>query len=132
MTDTSTSSAFSAWPEAMVKELEANRDNGHVGHKLVSETDAVRVWHLSLEPGERIGFHCHVLNYFWTALNGGRARSHYSDGRIADVNYVPGETKHISFGAGDRMQHDLHNIGDTTLLFVTVEFKMGPNAPLQL
>ena len=53
--------------------------HGMVGQRLLSETDAVRVWRIELAPGERVAFHTHVLNYFWTALSPGRSRSH--DGR---------------------------------------------------
>ncbi len=60
----------------------------------MSETERVRVWHLSLEPGERIGFHTHVLDYFWTAMTSGKARSHYGDGEIREVSYAAGDTKH--------------------------------------
>jgi hypothetical protein len=98
----------------------------------VSETDRVRVWHLSLDPGQRIGFHTHVLDYFWTALTPGRARSHYGDGDIRDVSYEAGDTKHHVYGAGEFMIHDLENIGDTPLIFATVEFLQSANAPLKV
>jgi hypothetical protein len=62
------------WPAAMRKEFSENQFNGCVGSVLVSETDRVRVWHLSIPPGKRCNFHRHVLNYFWTAHNAGRAR----------------------------------------------------------
>jgi quercetin dioxygenase-like cupin family protein len=113
-------------------EFERNAGSGRVGKTLVSETDRVRVWSLTLHPSERIGFHTHVLDYFWTAVTGGRARSHYGDGRISEVSYKPGDTQHHTFGAGEFMTHDLENIGDTDLIFTTVEFKESANAPLIL
>lgn len=118
------------WPPALLEELEKNRQNGRVGQYLASETDKVRVWHLTLAPGERIGFHRHVLNYFWTALSGGQARSHYEDGRTVEVSYRTGDTKHFTFAKGESMQHDLENIGDSPLSFVTVEFKDSANTAL--
>src|SRR5215467_15878297 len=59
-----------AWPAALQEEFaaEARRPNGCVGSELVSETDKVRVWTIRLRPGQRFGFHRHVLNYFWTAV----------------------------------------------------------------
>ncbi|CAH1663633.1 cupin domain-containing protein [Chelatococcus asaccharovorans] len=113
-------------------EFIANRGNGRVGSRLVSETERVRVWTLKLEPGERIGFHTHVLDYFWTAVTGGRARSQYADGRVAEMCYEPGDTQHHTYGAGEFMIHDLHNIGDTELVFTTVEFVQSANAPLDV
>jgi len=118
------------WPNALRQEFAERAGNGQVGSRLVSETDRVRVWSLTLEPGERIGFHTHVLDYFWTAVTGGRARSHYADGRIAEVTYTPGDTQHHRFGPGEFMIHDLENIGDTELMFTTVEFLDSANVAL--
>jgi quercetin dioxygenase-like cupin family protein len=61
--------------------------------RLLSETDHVRVWEIRLAPGERIGFHRHVLDYFWTAVTPGRARSHPEDGTIVEAVYSAGETR---------------------------------------
>ena len=111
----------------------ADEGNGMVGQRLLSETDAVRVWRIELAPGERVGFHKHVLNYFWTATSAGKSRSHYADGRVLDTEYALGTTRHYSFGKGESMVHDLENIGDTVLSFTTVELKTGSaNAPLPL
>ncbi len=122
-----------AWPQWRRDELAANTANGHVGTKLASETKRGRVWLLTLQPGERVGFHRHVLDYFWTVTSpGGRGRSHYGDGRVAEVEYAEGDTKHLTFGAGESMIHDLENIGDGPLSFVTVEFFDSPNQPLPL
>ena len=98
----------------------------------MSETERVRVWHLSLAPGERIGFHTHVLDYFWTAMTSGKARSHYGDGEIREVSYAAGDTKHHIYAPGEFMTHDLENIGDTPLIFATVEFLHSANAPLEV
>lgn len=113
-------------------EFEANRRNGKVGSSLVSETDRVRVWHICLAPGERLPVHCHVLDYFWTAVTPGRARSNTADGQVLDVSYEKGETKHLNFADGEFMMHDLQNIGDEDLIFTTVEFKQSANQPLPL
>ncbi|MGB9141938.1 MAG: hypothetical protein WCB71_07050 [Aestuariivirga sp.] len=114
-------------------ELEKAPQNGRVGHVLVSETDAVRVWMISLQPGERIAYHCHVLNYFWTATAAGTSKSRYGDGRVAETTYKIGDTRHYTFGKGESMIHDLENISQTPLGFVTVELKIGSaNQPLPL
>lgn len=120
------------WTPALRNELERNTNNGRVGSTLVSETDDLRVWQIKLEPGERLPFHRHVLNYFWTVLTDGEGRSHYGDGRIAEVQYKAGDTKHLVHGPGQSMIHDLENIVDTTLLFTTVEFLKSGNQPLPL
>jgi beta-alanine degradation protein BauB len=125
-------SAPAALPLALQEEFVARAGNGQVGSRLVSETERVRVWYLSLKPGERIGFHTHVLDYFWTAVTVGQARSHYGDGRTVEVSYLSGDTRHHRYGLGEFMIHDLENIGETELVFTTVEFLDSANAPLEL
>ena len=119
-----------AWPAEIQAEFARNRENGCVGTRLVSETDRVRVWEIRLAPGERIGFHRHVLDYFWTAINPGRARSHLQDGSTVESDYAAGETRHASYGPGEYKIHDLENIGETELIFTTVEFLDSANRPL--
>jgi hypothetical protein len=119
-----------AWPEALQREYEANEFNGCVGSVLVSETDRLRVWHLYIPSGRRCNFHRHVNDYFWTAHGPGKARGYYHDGRIVDVTHYEGETQHFTFGKGEFFAHSVENIGDTDLLFTTVEFLDGPNNPL--
>lgn len=121
-----------AWPEVIRKEFDANQFNGRVGTRLLSETDRVRVWEIRLAPGERIGFHRHVLDYFWTAVTPGRAQSHAEDGTIVEAIYAAGETRHFVYGKGEYKIHDLENVGEADLWFTTVEFIGSANAPLEL
>jgi len=123
--------APTAWPEQLRRELEAGQMSGVVGSVLVSETERVRVWHLRIPPGGRCGFHRHVLDYFWTAHNAGRARTYAEDGSVTEHEYTAGETRHMHYAAGEFMVHNVENIGSTELLFTTVEFLEGSaNAPL--
>ena len=123
-----------AWPAALQEEFaaEARHPNGCVGSELVSETDKVRVWTIRLKPGQRFGFHRHVLNYFWTAMTPCRGRQHLMDGSTVEYTYAPGETRHESYGPGEFKVHDLENIGDGEMVFMTVEFLDSANAPLTL
>jgi hypothetical protein len=120
------------WPEDIRAELIRDLANGRVGQRLLSETDRVRVWGLTLAPGERIGFHRHVLDYFWVALTAGRSLSRYATGESSEFSYEAGMTRHFSFEEGGFILHDLTNIGDTDLVFTTVEFKDSPNSPLPI
>jgi hypothetical protein len=119
-------------PEPLRSESLAGLSNGVVGSVLVSETDRVRVWHLRIAPGARCAFHRHQLDYFWTAMTGGQARNINMDGSVSDVTYVPGDTKHFTFGPGEYFVHSVENVGPTELVFTTVEFKGGPNPPLDV
>lgn len=116
--------------DALRQDLEAGRRNGRVGSRLVSETERLRVWLIELKPGDRLPFHTHVNDYFWTATSAGRALSQYADGRVAESGYAVGDTKHFTFGPGESMTHDLENIGESILCFTTVEFLGGVNEPL--
>jgi hypothetical protein len=128
--DVSAVRIYEPWPEWVTHELERNRHNGCVGTRLLSETDRVRVWEIRLKPSERIGFHRHVLDYFWTAVTPGRARSHQLDGATIETSYHAGQTQHATYGPGEYKIHDLQNIGDTDLIFTTVEFLDSANEPL--
>ena len=122
----------SEWPPDIKDEFERERrnPNGCVGTELLSETDKVRVWIIRLKPGERAGFHRHVLNYFWTSVNGGRARQHLMDGSTVEHEYAPGETRHETYGPGQFKVHDLENLSDREMIFNTIEFLDSPNQPL--
>jgi quercetin dioxygenase-like cupin family protein len=123
-----------AWPHWLAQEFEQERQrpNGCVGTELLSETDRVRIWTIRLKPGERVGFHRHVLDYFWSAISPGRGRQHLQDGSTVEHTYRAGETRHETYGKGEFKVHDLENIGDTELVFATVEFLNSANAPLSV
>ena len=133
MLDKSTDRADrSAWPPAIGAEFEREKQNhnGCVGNALVSESDRVRVWTIRLAPGERIGFHRHVLDYFWTSVSGGRGRQHLMDGTTVEYTYQPGETRHETYGLGQYKVHDLENLGNKEMVFMTIEFLDSANKPL--
>jgi len=122
------------WPADIAAEFarESANPNPCVGSALLSENERTRVWIIRLAPGERIGFHRHVLDYFWTSMNGGRGRQHVHDGTTAEYSYQPGETRHEVYGKGEFKVHDLENTGDAEMVFMTVEFKDSANAPMPL
>jgi quercetin dioxygenase-like cupin family protein len=107
-----------------------NNPNPCVGTKLLSENERVRVWEIRLQPGERIGFHRHVLNYFWTCVTGGRGRQHVIGGTTVEYTYKPGETRHEAYVQGEYKVHDLENIWDKEMVFMTIEFIDGDNKPM--
>ena len=122
------------WPAAIQAEFEreAANHNPCVGSTLLSENDKVRVWIIRLNPGERIGFHRHVLDYFWTSVSGGHGRQHLMDGSTVEYSYSPGETRHETYGAGEYKVHDLENLGDREMVFMTIEFLNSANKPMPI
>ena len=120
------------WSALVLEEFWARQNKGHVGTSLLAETDLVRVWETRLRPGERIGFHRHVLNYCWTAMSSGTSRSHHESVSIRERTYKPGDSAYYEYEAGDFRFHDLENVGSTELVFAIVERLDSPNAPINL
>jgi len=124
----------SPWSPEIAAEFEREKNNPNpcVGNALVSESDRVRVWTIRLKPGERIGFHRHVLDYFWTAVTGGRGRQHVHDGTTVEYTYAPGGRRHETYPRGEFKVHDLENLDEKDMVFMTVEFLQSANQPLPL
>ena len=114
---------FEGWPDAVRADFALNARNATVGSTLLSMDRRVRVWGIDLEPGERLGAHPHTLDNIWTALRAGHGLQHVDDGSTRLVTYAAGETHHFDFAPGEFLLHDLENVGDTPLAFVTVEFR---------
>jgi mannose-6-phosphate isomerase-like protein (cupin superfamily) len=120
---------FENWSPKLWQELKPANSNGRVGTRLLSECDLARIWEVRLKPGQRLSFHRHVLNYFWTVLNGGIAHSRTADGSTQEIEYYRGDTKNLRYHRGEGLTHDLENVGTTELLFITVEFLDSENSP---
>lgn len=118
-----TTSGFRGWSDAIKREFQTNEYNGRIGTDLVFENDSVRVWHMTLAPGERMPVHRHVLTYFWTAITPGRFLQRTYDGTTYESDYQAGLTHFYDVGAGEFALHDLENVGSTTMIFVAVELK---------
>lgn len=120
---------YEGWSAALRVEFAGAGRNYEVGGKLLSETEKLKVWEIRLAPGERLPAHKHVLDYFWTVLTAGESEQHTEDGMTRRVSYVPGATRHYTFGPGEYLLHDLCNVGTTELIFVTVEHHRAPGDP---
>jgi len=108
-------------PGDFADELDAAPANLEVGTTIWFENDRIRVWEILLQPGERGAFHSHVTNYFWTVVEGSRGLQRFADGTFVVRDYLVGETKYLEHTPDTALIHDLENIGDRTLRFVTVE-----------
>jgi predicted metal-dependent enzyme (double-stranded beta helix superfamily) len=105
---------------------------GGVGTKVVYEDDAVRVWRLTLAPGEDSPIHRHELDHLLVQVSGDRiavipepdTQGPYSEVLEADV--VPGAVVHVQAGGVERAR----NVGTQPYLEVIVELKdPGPGQP---
>ena len=104
-------------------ELAAAPSNHEIGTSLLFENDHIRVFEVRLEPGERGPFHIHDKPYFWTVVDAGRGLQRFPDGTSIIHHYALGETAYRAQSANDPLIHDLENVGEKTLRFVTVELK---------
>jgi hypothetical protein len=93
------------------------------GSTLLSENRQTRVDHPP-RP-RRAHSHRHVLDYFGHLCSAdappARARRHH--GRI---HLRAGETRHETYGKGEFKVHDLENLSDKDMVFMTVEFRTAP------
>jgi quercetin dioxygenase-like cupin family protein len=108
-------------PAEFEAELRTAPRNLKVGTKVLFENEHVRVWEVRLTPGERAPFHAHIRKYFWTVVDGGLGRQRSDDGTLRVREYQVGETQYQEPGPDHVLVHDLENIGDVELRFVTVE-----------
>jgi hypothetical protein len=108
-------------PAEYAVELEAAPTNHDVGTTLRLHNDRVRVWEVALRPGEREPFHSHATDYLWTVVEAGRGLQRFVDGTYAIRDYEVGDTMFLEHTPETALIHDLENIGDTLLRFVTVE-----------
>jgi mannose-6-phosphate isomerase-like protein (cupin superfamily) len=102
-------------------ELEAAPSNLDEGTSVLLENDQVKVWEIRLAPGERGPFHAHTRNYFWTVVDGSVGLQRFADGTFMVRRYDVGETKFLEHTPDEPLIHDLENVGETELRFITVE-----------
>jgi hypothetical protein len=110
-------------PTAYADELTEATGNHAIGTTLWFENDHIKVYESRLEPGQRAPFHIHDSTYFWTVVDPGRGLQRFPDGTTTTHAYSLGETAYRVHTPDDPLIHDLENVGDTTLRFVTVELK---------
>ncbi|MEM7059100.1 MAG: DUF1330 domain-containing protein [Pseudomonadota bacterium] len=128
-----TTSGFQGWSDEIKQEFRTNAYNGQIGTDLMFENDSVRVWHMTLKPGEKMPVHRHVLTYFWTAITPGRFLQRTYDGTTYESDYDAGLTHFYDVGYSEFALHNLENVGDTMMIFVAVELKKeSDNFPLSL
>lgn len=112
------------WTENIKKEIKTNKNNTTVGEQLVLETENFKVWSIYLPVGKSLPFHTHNKPYFYTAKTAGKSRSFYADGTIIETEYQKDDIKYFkNLNESNYFIHNLENIGNTTLIFTTVEFK---------
>lgn len=108
---------------AFHRELQQAERNRDVGKVLLHENAYVRVWDITLSPGERVPFHCHAMPYFWVCVEPAPGYQRFADGTATPREYRQGEVVFEEPSEAEPLIHDLENRGETTLRFVTTELK---------
>jgi hypothetical protein len=108
-------------PAEFAEELAAAHENFAVGTRLLLENERVRVWDLTLAPGERVPFHRHRTSYLYRCHAGGPTLVRSPEGNALLYESVTDEVTFHPIGPDDVVVHDLENAGEATLSFTTVE-----------
>lgn len=99
-----------------------------VGTKVMFENERVRVWDLSLAPGESLEKHIHRNDYFFIVESGGLIRFANPDDQ-ADYQDVQFEDDQVTFrevGASGKIDNRLTNVGTKRHRNYVIELKGSP------
>jgi predicted metal-dependent enzyme (double-stranded beta helix superfamily) len=92
---------------------------GPVGQDLLLENDQVRVWHITLQPGETQPLHHHGLPYVVVAVQGTKSVIHTEAGDRIDIVENTGDVVYRDPG----QTHMLTNVGDAVYIGRIIELK---------
>tara|TARA_B100000676_G_C17779769_1_gene681257 strand:+ start:432 stop:734 length:303 start_codon:yes stop_codon:yes gene_type:complete len=93
-----------------------------VGSKLLFENDRVRVWDLTLAPGESTGKHRHTNDYLYVVIGGGHLQGIDADGTKGEPRRMEdGEVRWRDVEGED--VHEAVNTGEDPWRNIIVELK---------
>lgn len=92
---------------------------GDVGKEILFENERVRIWGLSLEPGEVQDWHRHEYPYIVVPLTEGQNVMTFADGRERETVESPG----MALWREPGMAHKLTNTSGWTYSNVLIELK---------
>ena len=96
-----------------------------VGTELLFENDRIRVWSMTLEPGESSPYHRHEHDYVFVYTTPSRIKSN-RPGESDSVRKVrDGYVQYTEVGAG--IEHSITNVSDARHHQIIVEL-MGPSS----
>lgn len=96
-----------------------------VGTSLMFENERVRVWDLSLAPGESLEKHIHRTDYFFVVQSPGLIRFADPDNPadFFDLQFTDNEVEFIEVGTEGKIDNRLTNIGDKHHRNYVIELK---------
>jgi quercetin dioxygenase-like cupin family protein len=75
-----------------------DRELGQVADRVVFENERVRIWEMSLEPGESSDFHEHTLDYLLCVIEGESVDADFEGGKSIQIPVQPGTTIFVPKG----------------------------------
>jgi beta-alanine degradation protein BauB len=98
------------------------RSSTDIGTELLFENDVVRVWSMTLAPGEMMGYHTHRLDYLFVYVTPSRIALLEQPGRVKETrDFADGYVNYVN--VGDGITHQIRNDAETTHRQILVEFK---------
>lgn len=102
------------------EEIAAAPKNHKIGTTLLRENERVRIWEITMKPGERVPFHAHVHPFLWVCVEGGRQLARGADGSFR-LTEMPAGASFWSDPGDTADIHSIENVGQTTIRYTTVE-----------
>ncbi len=102
--------------------MQSKEEYGPVGSRILFENELVRVWEVSVEPGEQLPLHHHILPYLVVTIEPTHVRVIEHDGQIYEPMDNPGS---ITFREAGQI-HELHNLSTKRYVNRVIEIKQ-PN-----
>lgn len=99
--------------------MEPGEQYGPVGSRILFENDLVRVWEISLEPGEHLPLHYHALPYLVVTIEAAHVRVIEYYGQVYDLIDAPGD---VTFREAGQV-HELQNISPSRYVNRLIEIK---------
>ncbi len=101
--------------------MKPDEQYGPVGSRILFENDLVRVWEISLEPGEHLSAHYHALPYLVVTIEAAHVRVVEHDGQAYDPPDAPGD---VTFREAGQI-HELQNISTSRYVNRLIEIKQS-------
>lgn len=118
--------SFGSWDPRKLQELKENKVyDAFEGGSLIFQNNYLKLWEITLYPGERLPFSRKNSNYSWTCISGGQTVTHCADGSIIFYVIDKGESRFFEFRNKEHIS-DMENTGKNILVIHILEYKQEP------
>ena len=100
--------------------------SNQVATRVLFENARIRVWEMSLDPGQASDWHSHLNDYVFVNLAPAKIILKVSDHKPINRTLEEGFTQYVAVGAKGETGHQLINAGETPVRQVLIEL-LGPS-----